>query len=60
MYKQILSSHEKILVPTTLQPDTIAAIHSAISQSNVHECEIILLFVSEAPDTYSASQFCEK
>jgi hypothetical protein len=42
----------KILVPT-LQPDTIAAIHSAISQSNVHECEIILL--SEAPDTYSAS-----
>ena len=57
MYKQILSLMKKILVPTTLQPDTIAAIHSAVSQSNVHECEIILLFVSEAPDTYSASQF---
>ena len=48
---------KKILIPSTLQPDTIAAIHSAIFQANNHDCEIILLFVSEAPDVYSASQY---
>jgi hypothetical protein len=48
---------KKILIPTTLQPDTITAIHSAIFQADDQDCEIILLFASEAPDTYSSSQF---
>jgi hypothetical protein len=41
-------SHEKILIPTTLQPDTITAIHSAIFKM-IKICEIILLFASEVP-----------
>jgi hypothetical protein len=48
---------KNILIPTTLQTDTIAAIHSAIRQADNHDCEIILLFASEAPNTYSSSQF---
>lgn len=45
------------LIPTTLKDDTILAVKSAVSQSKNTESEIILVLVSEAPDTFSSSSF---
>lgn len=48
---------KKFLIPTTLAPDTIAAVNAAIYQSKNNDCEIVFLFVCDSPDTYSTSQF---
>lgn len=48
---------KKFLIPTTLLPDTIAAVNTAIYQSKNVDCEIVFMFVCESPDTYSTSQF---
>lgn len=48
---------KKFLIPTTLSPDTIAAVNVAIYQSKNVDCEIVFMLVCELPDTYSTSQF---
>lgn len=48
---------KNFLIPTTLQSDTISAVKAAISQSNNKDCEIVLMLLSETPDTFSSSQF---
>ena len=48
---------KNFLIPTTLEEDTIIAVKSAINQAKNTNCEVILMMVSEAPDSFSASQF---
>ncbi len=48
---------KNFLIPTTLKDDTISAVKSAVNQSKDTESEIILVLVSEAPDTFSSSSF---
>ncbi|KQO22802.1 hypothetical protein ASF10_10600 [Flavobacterium sp. Leaf82] len=48
---------KNFLIPTTLKDDTICAVKSAISQSKSSGCEIILMMVSDAPDTFSSSGY---
>ncbi|MEZ0130491.1 universal stress protein, partial [Flavobacterium sp. LBUM151] len=48
---------KNFLIPTTLEQDTIIAVKSAINQAKNTNCEIILVMVSDTPDTFSASQF---
>ena len=48
---------KNFLIPTTFEEDTISAVKSAIHQAKNTNCEIILMIVSEAPDSFSSSQF---
>jgi len=48
---------KNILVPTTLQPDTINAVKTAIKQSKGKNCHVILLQVCNVPDTDSSAFF---
>ncbi|MCI9844885.1 hypothetical protein [Flavobacterium pectinovorum] len=48
---------KNFLIPTTLKDDTISAVKSAISQAKKTECEIVLMMVSETPDSFSSSHF---
>ncbi|KAF2518036.1 hypothetical protein [Flavobacterium foetidum] len=48
---------KNFLIPTTLKDDTISAVKSAVNQSKNTDSEIILVLVSEAPDTFSSSNF---
>lgn len=48
---------KNFLIPTTLEEDTISAVKSAINQAKNTNCEIILMMVSDSPDTYSSAQF---
>lgn len=48
---------KNFLIPTTLKDDTICAVKSAISQARSSGCEIILMMVSDAPDTFSSSGY---
>lgn len=48
---------KNFLIPTTLKDDTICAVKSAVSQSKSSGCEIILMMVSDAPDTFSSSSY---
>ncbi|MCG9791969.1 hypothetical protein [Flavobacterium algicola] len=48
---------KNILIPTTLQSDTLSAVKSAIFQASTKDCTILLMMTTEAPDTYSASQY---
>lgn len=48
---------KNFLIPTTLQSDTVLAVRSAVSHANKKDCEIILMLVSDTPDTFSSSQF---
>lgn len=48
---------KNFLIPTTLKSDTVYAVKSAINQAPENDCEIILMLVSEIPDTYSSSHF---
>lgn len=48
---------KNFLIPTTLKDDTISAVKSAVNQSKDTESEIILVLVSEVPDTFSSSSF---
>lgn len=48
---------KNFLIPTVLKEDTIFAVNSAIIQAKNAECEIVLLLVSETPDTYSSAQY---
>ena len=48
---------KNFLIPTTLKEDTICAVKSAVNQAKKSNCEIVLMLVSETPDTFSSSQF---
>jgi hypothetical protein len=48
---------KNFLIPTTLKDDTICAVKSAVKQSKSSGCEIILMMVSDAPDTFSSSSY---
>ena len=48
---------KNMLIPTTLQPDTINAVKTAIKQSKGKNCNVILLQVCEIPDTDSSAFF---
>lgn len=48
---------KNFLIPTTLKEDTIDAVKLAVYQAKESDCEIILMIVSEIPDTYSTSNF---
>ena len=48
---------KNFLIPTTLEEDTISAVKSAVNQAKNNNCEIILMIVSDTPDTFSSSQF---
>lgn len=48
---------KNILIPTTLQQDTIIAVKAAIKQAAQNNCIITLMLVSDAPDAESASYF---
>jgi len=45
---------KNFLIPTTLKEDTIDAVKTAINQAKGNDCEIILMIVSEIPDTLSS------
>lgn len=49
-----------ILVPTTLQHDTLYSVKAAIKQSAGNHCVITLVLLNEAPDTESAAYFLRK
>lgn len=48
---------KNLLIPSTLEQDTINAIKIAIQQSKGKNCTLFLLLVSEIPDTYSSASF---
>lgn len=48
---------KNFLIPTTLKDDTISAVKSAVNQAKDSECEIILMMVSDTPDSFSSSYF---
>lgn len=48
---------KNLLIPSTLEPDTINAIKVAIQQSNGKNCTLYLTLISEIPDTYSTATF---
>jgi hypothetical protein len=48
---------KNLLIPSTLEPDTINAIKVAIQQSNGKNCTLYLALISEIPDTYSSATF---
>jgi hypothetical protein len=57
MYNQRIIPMKNILIPTTLQADTINAVKTAIKQSKGKNCSIILLQISDVPDTDSSAFF---
>lgn len=48
---------KNIVIPTTLQADTINAVKTAIKQSKGQNCNVILLQVCDVPDTDSSAFF---
>lgn len=48
---------KNFLIPTTLKEDTVCAVKSAVNQAKNDNCAIILMIVSDTPDTFSASGF---
>ena len=48
---------KNFLIPTTLKEDTICAVKSAVNQAKNNQSEIILIIVSDTPDTFSSSHF---
>ncbi|MEN9909950.1 MAG: hypothetical protein RLZZ540_3109 [Bacteroidota bacterium] len=48
---------KNLLIPSTLESDTINAIKVAVQQSNGKNCTIFLALVNDIPDTYSSATF---
>ena len=46
---------KNILIPTTLQSDTINAVKTAINSSNGEQSQLILMLLADIPDTFSSS-----
>ncbi|AWG23972.1 hypothetical protein [Flavobacterium kingsejongi] len=51
---------KNILIPTQLQQDTISAVKTAAGYSGGKKCDIILLLVSEVPESYSSAYMLRK
>ncbi|EIA09524.1 hypothetical protein [Flavobacterium frigoris] len=45
---------KNFLIPTTLKEDTIGAVKTAVNLAKGNDCKIILMLISETPDTYSS------
>lgn len=48
---------KNLLIPTTLEADTINAVKTALKQSKDEQCTIMLMLVADVPDTDSAAFF---
>lgn len=48
---------KNLLIPSTLEQDTVNAIKIAIQQSKGKNCTVFLTLVSEIPDTFSSASF---
>ena len=46
---------KNILIPSTLQSDTINAVKTAIQSSNGEQCQLILMLLADIPDTFSSA-----
>jgi hypothetical protein len=46
---------KNILIPTTLQADTLTAVEIALQQAQGESCTIVLMLVADVPHDYSAS-----
>lgn len=46
---------KNVLIPTTLQQDTIQAMKVALAQSENENCTVVLMLLKETPDTASAA-----
>jgi len=46
---------KNILIPTTLSPDTVNAVETALAQAYTKDCSIVLMLITETPDTPSAA-----
>lgn len=51
---------KSILIPTVFENDTLYATETAIKHAKGKNCNIVLLTLAEAPDTYSAAEFLRK
>lgn len=51
---------KNILIPTTLQQDTIAALQTAVKTANGKNCEVVLLLLSETSNSYSSAYLLRK
>jgi len=51
---------KNILIPTTLEADTISAVKTAVRHASGQSCNIILMQVCDVPDTYSAGYMLHK
>jgi hypothetical protein len=51
---------KNILIPTTLEADTLGAVKTAVQHASGHNCAIVLLLVCNVPDTYSAGYLLQK
>lgn len=51
---------KNILLPTTLEADTINAVKTATMHANCHNCAVVLMIVCNVPDIYSAAYFVKK
>ena len=47
---------KNILIPTTLAPDTVGAVKTAIKHAGEKGCTLVLMLFCDAPDTYSAAE----
>lgn len=48
---------KNILIPTTLAPDTVGAVKTAMKHAGKQGCTLVLMLFSDAPDTYSAGDY---
>ena len=46
---------KNILIPSTLQNDTINAVKTAINSANGNQCQITLMLLTDIPDTFSSA-----
>ncbi len=51
---------KNILIPTTLEADTIGAVKTAAQHASGHNCAVVLMLVCDVPDTYSAGYLLQK
>ncbi|WP_240732523.1 hypothetical protein [Flavobacterium alkalisoli] len=48
---------KNIIIPTTIEDDTLTAVKTAVKYATGKNCSIVLMLLQKIPDTYSASQF---
>ncbi|RYJ41204.1 hypothetical protein [Flavobacterium beibuense] len=48
---------KNIIIPTTIEDDTLTAVKTAVKYATGKNCSIVLMLLQKIPDTYSASHF---